>query len=59
MNVYRLFKFPIVGSVSQHGTLQQIMSNAPSLCMTQLSGKEQNNFQQASKLVELRSISTT
>ena len=57
MNIYRLFKFPTVGNVSQHGTLQQILSNALPLYMTQLAGKEPNNFQQLSKLVELNSIS--
>ena len=35
-NVYRRFKFSTVGSVSQHGTLQQVMSTAASLYMTQL-----------------------
>ena len=35
------------------------MSNASSLYMTHLAGKEPNNFQQVSKLVELKSISTT
>ena len=59
MKVYRFFEFLIVGSVSQHGTLQQIMGNVFPLHMTQLAGKEPNNFQQASKLVEPKSISTT
>ena len=59
MNVYRLFNFPVMSSVLQHGTLQQTMSNAFSLYMTQLAGKEPNNFQEVSKLVELKSISTT
>ena len=59
MNIDRLFKFPIEGSVSQHSTLQQIMNNASLLYMTQLAGKEPNSFQQVSKLVELNSISTT
>ena len=59
MNTYRLFKFPIEGSVSQHGTLQQIMNNASLLYMTQLPGKEPNSFQQVSKLVKLNYISTT
>ena len=36
MNVYILFKFSTLGSVSQHGTLQQIISNASSLFLTQL-----------------------
>ena len=45
MRIHRLFKFHTVGSVSQDGTLQQIMSNASSLCMTQMVGKEANNFQ--------------
>ena len=58
-NVYRLFKFSTVGSASQHYTLQQIMSNAASLYMTQLAGKEPNNFHEVSKLIELKSISTT
>ena len=57
-NTYRLFKFSTLGSISQHGTLEQIMSNASSLYMTQLAGKESNNFQQVSKLIELKSIST-
>ena len=59
MNVYRFFECLIVGSVSQHGTLQQIMGNASPLHMTQLAGKEPNNFQQVSKLVELKLISIT
>ena len=58
MNVYSLFKFPIMGSVSQHCTLQQIiMKNASSLYMTQLAGKEPNNFKQVSNLVELKFFS--
>ena len=56
MNIYRIFKFPTVGSVSQRDTLQQIMSNASSLYLNQLAGKEPNNFHQVSKLVELNSI---
>ena len=56
MNNYRLFKFSTLDSVSQHVALQQIISNAPSLYMTQLAGKEPNNF---SKLINLRSIFTT
>ena len=59
MNVYRLFKFFTLGSLSKHGTLQQIMSNASSLCMTQLAGKVPNDFQKVSKLIELKSFSTT
>ena len=59
MNIYRFFEFLTVGSVCQHGTLQQIMGNGSPLLMTQLAGKEPNNFQQVSKLVELKSISTT
>ena len=59
MNVYRFFEFLILGSVSQHGTLQQIMGNASPLHMTQLVGKEPNNFQQVSKSAELKFISTT
>ena len=54
MNIYRLFKFHTVGSVSQYGTLQQILSNASSLYMTHLAGKEPNNFQKVWKLVELK-----
>ena len=57
-NINRLLKFSALGSISQHGTLEQIMSNASSLYMTQLAGKESNNFQQVSKLIELKSIST-
>ena len=56
MNIYRLFKFSTLDSVSQHVTLQQIISSASSLYMTQLAGKEPNNFQQVSKLIELKSI---
>ena len=59
MNVYRFFEFLIVGSVPQHGTIQQILGNASLLHMTQLAGKEPNNFQQVSKSVELKSISPT
>ena len=59
MNVHKFFEFLIVGSVSQHGTFQQTMRNAPPLHMTQVAGKEPHNFQQVSKLVELKSISTT
>ena len=58
MNLYRLFIFFTLASVSQHGTLQQIMSNTSSLYITQLVGKEQNGFQQVSKLIEPKSIST-
>ena len=58
MNVYRLFKFSTLGSVSLHATPQQIISNASSLYMTQLlAGEEPNNFQQF--LVELKTIFTT
>ena len=53
------FEFLILGNVSQHGTLQQIMNNPSPLCTTQLAGKEPNNFEQVSKLVELKSIFTT
>ena len=59
MNIYRLFKFSTLDSVSQHVTLQQIISNASSFYMTQLAGKEPNNFQQVLKLIELKSILTT
>ena len=57
--IYRFFKFSILDSVSQHVTLQQIISNASSVYMTQLAGKEPNNFQQVLKLVGLKSIFTT
>ena len=57
MNVYRLFKIFTLGSISQNGTLLQIMSNAYSLYMIQLAGKEPNSFQEVSKLIELKSIS--
>ena len=53
------FALSTLGSVSQHVTLQQIISNASSLYMTQLAGKEPNNFQQVLKLIELKSIFTT
>ena len=58
-NAFRLSIFSILGSVSQHGTLQQIMSNVSLLYMTQLAGKEPKDFQQVSKLTELKCISTT
>ena len=57
MNSYRLSKFSILDGISQHATLQQIMSNA-SPYMTQLPRKEANNFQQVSELIELKSIFT-
>ena len=51
MNIYRLFKFSTLGSVSLHVTPQQIISNASSLYMTQLlAGEEPNNFQQFSTI---------
>ena len=59
MNVYRLTNFLNLGSVSQHSTLQQIMGNTSSLYMTQLGGKQPNDFQKVSKLIELKSISKT
>ena len=59
MNVYRLSRYSSLNSASQHGTFQEIISNAFSLYITQLAGKEPNNFQQVSKLMELKSISTT
>ena len=59
MNIYRIFTFSTLHSVSQHVTLQQIISNVSSLHMTQLAGKETNNFQQVLKLIELKSIFTT
>ena len=46
-------------SISQHGTLQQIMNKVSSLYMTHLAVKEPNNFQQVSKLIELNTISIT
>ena len=58
-NIFKLFKCFSLGSISQHGTLQQIMSNASSIHIIQLVGKERNNSQQVSKLIELKSISTT
>ena len=51
MNIYGLFKFSTLDSVSQQVTPQQIISNASSLYMTQLAGKEPNNSQQVSKLI--------
>ena len=59
MNIYRLFKFSTLDSVSQHVTLQQIKSNVSSLYMTQLAGTEPNNFQQVLKLIELKFSFTT
>ena len=49
MNIYRLFKFSTLDSVSQHVTRQQIIHNVSSLYMTQLAGTEPNNFQQVLK----------
>ena len=51
--------FSIMDSVSQHVTLQQVISNVSSLYMTQQAGTEPNNFQQVLKLIELKSIFTT
>ena len=52
INVYGLFKFSTLGRISQYGTLQQIMRDTPSLyLMTQLAGKEPNNFHQLLKLI--------
>ena len=59
MNIYRLFKFSTLDSVSQHVTLHQFISNASSFYMTQLAGKEPKKFQQVLKLIELKSILTT
>ena len=53
------FKFSTLASISQHVTLQQIISDPSSLYMTQQEGKEPNNFQQVSKLIELKSTFTT
>ena len=51
MNVYGFFKFSTVGSIFQYGTLQSIMNIASSLYMTQLAGKELNNFQQLAIII--------
>ena len=59
MNICRLLKFSTLHSASHHGMHQQIMSNESSLYMTQLKGKEANNLQQVSRLIELKSIPTT
>ena len=59
MNIYKLSKFFTLFSVYQHVTLQQIISNASSLYMTELAGKEPNNFEQVLKLIELKTIFTT
>ena len=59
MNVYGLFKFSSLDSISKYGTHQQIISNASSLYMAQLAEKEPNNFQQISKLIELEAVSKT
>ena len=59
MNIYRVFKFSTQDSVSQHVTLQQIISNVSSLYMTPLAGTEPNNFQQVLKLSELKFNFTT
>ena len=52
MNVYEFFKFSTVRSISQYGTLQSIMNITSSLCMTQLAGKELNEFQQPAIIVD-------
>ena len=54
MIVYRLSKFSALGSISQHGTQQQILSNGSSLHMNQPAGTQPDNFQQVSKLIELK-----
>ena len=54
MNVYRLSKFSALGSISQHGTQQQILSNGSSLYMNQSEGTQPDNFQQLPKLIELK-----
>ena len=59
MNVSGLFKLSSLDSISQYGTLQQIINNASSLYRTQLTGKKPNSIQQLSKLIEQKSISTT
>ena len=56
-NIYILFKFPTLDSISQHGILQEIMSNASLLYMTHLAEKETKNFEQVLKLIELKFIS--
>ena len=52
MSVYGLFKFFFSRQYIPVDTLQENLSNASSLYMTQLAGKELN-FQQISKLIEL------
>ena len=51
--------FFTIGSISQHDTFQIFMSNASSLYMAPLAGKERNNSQQVSLLIQLKSISMT
>ena len=58
-NIYILFKFSTLDSISQHGILQEIMSNASLLYMTHLAEKETKNFEQVLKLIELKFISRT
>ena len=41
---YEFFRFPTLGSIFQYTPI--IMSNASSLHMTRVAGKEQNSFQQ-------------
>ena len=53
------FKFSTLAGISRYVTLQQIISNPSSFYMTQQAGKEPNNFQQVSKLIELKSTFTT
>ena len=56
---YEFYKISTWGSISQYGALQLIMSDTSSLYFTQLAGREPNNFQQQSKLLEIKVISTT
>ena len=59
INFYEFLKFSTCCSISHYGMLRSIMSNAFSISMTQLAGREQDSFQQLSKLTELIIISTT
>ena len=52
MNVYGSFKFSTVRSISQYDTLQSIMNIPSSLYMTQLAGKELNEFQQLAVIID-------
>ena len=55
MNVYEFFKFSTLDSLYH----MVIRHEQRILIMYDPAGRERNNFQQLSKLIELKSISTT